>query len=227
MAAGLAMLREIDRKPPYAELERKGALLEEGVRRAIAWAPRGEAGLVRADRVALDALLHAGTGHRFRGARSDRTPGATRLSFTRCSRGAFFFRRPPSRPGSSRPPTPRGTSREPRESWRGRVFGWRSSPPVRRPRARRKTRRAFPQAARRSPRSCSRLFSSAGSDPSRRTWSEARRTKLPPGDTAAVPSRTTASTFGAPAGAQVQLTERTARREPVGSHRDDLHPRAA
>jgi glutamate-1-semialdehyde 2,1-aminomutase len=36
MAAGLAMLREIDRKPPYAELERKGALLEDAVRRAIA-----------------------------------------------------------------------------------------------------------------------------------------------------------------------------------------------
>ena len=36
MAAGIAMLREIDRHPPYAELERKGALLEAGVREAIA-----------------------------------------------------------------------------------------------------------------------------------------------------------------------------------------------
>jgi glutamate-1-semialdehyde 2,1-aminomutase len=35
MAAGLAMLREIERRKPYTELERKGALLEEGVRDAI------------------------------------------------------------------------------------------------------------------------------------------------------------------------------------------------
>jgi glutamate-1-semialdehyde 2,1-aminomutase len=35
MAAGLAMLREIERRKPYTELERKGALLEEGVRGAI------------------------------------------------------------------------------------------------------------------------------------------------------------------------------------------------
>jgi glutamate-1-semialdehyde 2,1-aminomutase len=36
MAAGIAMLREIDRHPPYADLERKGALLEAGVREAVA-----------------------------------------------------------------------------------------------------------------------------------------------------------------------------------------------
>jgi glutamate-1-semialdehyde 2,1-aminomutase len=36
MAAGIAMLREIERRPPYAELERKGALLEAAVRREIA-----------------------------------------------------------------------------------------------------------------------------------------------------------------------------------------------
>jgi glutamate-1-semialdehyde 2,1-aminomutase len=35
MAAGIAMLREIDRRPPYAELERKGALLEAAIREAI------------------------------------------------------------------------------------------------------------------------------------------------------------------------------------------------
>src|SRR5687767_15879981 len=35
MAAGIAMLREIDRRSPYAELERKGALLETAVRAAI------------------------------------------------------------------------------------------------------------------------------------------------------------------------------------------------
>ena len=35
MAAGIAMLKEIDRRPPYAELERKGALLETGIREAI------------------------------------------------------------------------------------------------------------------------------------------------------------------------------------------------
>ena len=35
MAAGIAMLREIDRRPPYADLERKGALLESEVHEAI------------------------------------------------------------------------------------------------------------------------------------------------------------------------------------------------
>jgi glutamate-1-semialdehyde 2,1-aminomutase len=35
MAAGIAMLREIERRPPYAELERKGALLEAAVGDAI------------------------------------------------------------------------------------------------------------------------------------------------------------------------------------------------
>lgn len=35
MAAGIAMLREIDRRPPYDELERKGALLEAGIHEAI------------------------------------------------------------------------------------------------------------------------------------------------------------------------------------------------
>ncbi len=36
MSAGIAMLAEIARHPPYKELERKGALLESGVRKAIA-----------------------------------------------------------------------------------------------------------------------------------------------------------------------------------------------
>ncbi len=35
MAAGIAMLREIERRPPYRELERKAALLEGAVREAI------------------------------------------------------------------------------------------------------------------------------------------------------------------------------------------------
>ena len=35
MAAGIAMLREIDRRPPYAELERKGTLLETAIHEAI------------------------------------------------------------------------------------------------------------------------------------------------------------------------------------------------
>ncbi len=35
MAAGIAMLREIARRPPYAELERKGSLLEAAVREEI------------------------------------------------------------------------------------------------------------------------------------------------------------------------------------------------
>jgi glutamate-1-semialdehyde 2,1-aminomutase len=35
MAAGIAMLREIARRPPYEELERKGALLEAAIREAI------------------------------------------------------------------------------------------------------------------------------------------------------------------------------------------------
>jgi glutamate-1-semialdehyde 2,1-aminomutase len=43
MAAGIAMLREIDRRPPYAELERKGALLESEVRKAIDDAGAGDA----------------------------------------------------------------------------------------------------------------------------------------------------------------------------------------
>ena len=35
MAAGIAMLREIERRPPYKELERKGTLLEASLRQAI------------------------------------------------------------------------------------------------------------------------------------------------------------------------------------------------
>lgn len=35
VAAGIAMLHEIERRPPYAELERKGAKLEAGIREAI------------------------------------------------------------------------------------------------------------------------------------------------------------------------------------------------
>ena len=42
MAAGLAMLREIERRKPYRELERKGALLEDGVRDAIRDAGAGD-----------------------------------------------------------------------------------------------------------------------------------------------------------------------------------------
>ena len=41
MAAGIAMLREIERRPPYAELERQGALLEAGLREALAEAGVG------------------------------------------------------------------------------------------------------------------------------------------------------------------------------------------
>jgi glutamate-1-semialdehyde 2,1-aminomutase len=36
MAAGISMLRQIEEAPPYATLERKGALLEEGIRAEIA-----------------------------------------------------------------------------------------------------------------------------------------------------------------------------------------------
>jgi glutamate-1-semialdehyde 2,1-aminomutase len=42
MAAGIAMLREIDRRSPYAALERKGALLESEVRKAIREAGAGD-----------------------------------------------------------------------------------------------------------------------------------------------------------------------------------------
>ena len=42
MAAGIAMLAEIARRPPYAELERKGALLEERFRAAIETRPAAE-----------------------------------------------------------------------------------------------------------------------------------------------------------------------------------------
>jgi glutamate-1-semialdehyde 2,1-aminomutase len=36
MTAGIAMLSEIARRPPYEDLDRKGASLEEGVRKAVA-----------------------------------------------------------------------------------------------------------------------------------------------------------------------------------------------
>jgi glutamate-1-semialdehyde 2,1-aminomutase len=42
MAAGIAMLDEIRRKPPYGELERKGALLEKAVGEAISGAGGGD-----------------------------------------------------------------------------------------------------------------------------------------------------------------------------------------
>jgi glutamate-1-semialdehyde 2,1-aminomutase len=49
MEAGLAMLGEIERRPPYAELEKRGALLEDRLREAI-----GERGL--GDRLTLTRL---------------------------------------------------------------------------------------------------------------------------------------------------------------------------
>ena len=54
MEAGLAMLGEITRRPPYAHLERMGALLEEGIREAAA-----SAGV--ADRVAWQRVGSLGT----------------------------------------------------------------------------------------------------------------------------------------------------------------------
>ena len=59
MAAGIAMLREIDRQPPYAELERKGALLEAGVREAIA-AVDGEGRVSYARLGSLSTLFFTG-----------------------------------------------------------------------------------------------------------------------------------------------------------------------
>jgi glutamate-1-semialdehyde 2,1-aminomutase len=59
MAAGIAMLREIDRRPPYAELERRGALLESEVRKAIADA--GDGGAVTYQRIgSLSTLFFTG-----------------------------------------------------------------------------------------------------------------------------------------------------------------------
>jgi glutamate-1-semialdehyde 2,1-aminomutase len=59
MAAGIAMLREITRRPPYAELERKGALLESAVSDAIREA--GAEGSVTYQRVgSLSTLFFCG-----------------------------------------------------------------------------------------------------------------------------------------------------------------------
>jgi glutamate-1-semialdehyde 2,1-aminomutase len=59
MAAGIAMLREIARRPPYAELERKGALLEAAVSDAIRGA--GAEGSVTYQRVgSLSTLFFCG-----------------------------------------------------------------------------------------------------------------------------------------------------------------------
>jgi glutamate-1-semialdehyde 2,1-aminomutase len=58
MTAGIAMLAEIARRPPYAELEAKGALLEAGVRTAIAEA--GASGRVSYERIgSLSTLFFA------------------------------------------------------------------------------------------------------------------------------------------------------------------------
>jgi glutamate-1-semialdehyde 2,1-aminomutase len=58
MAAGIAMLREIDRRPPYADLERKGALLEAAIREAVR--ERGADGSVTYQRVgSLSTLFFA------------------------------------------------------------------------------------------------------------------------------------------------------------------------
>ncbi len=53
MSAGIAMLQEISRRPPYAALEAKGRLLEEGLRREIARLGVGD----RVEVVRLGSLL--------------------------------------------------------------------------------------------------------------------------------------------------------------------------
>jgi glutamate-1-semialdehyde 2,1-aminomutase len=59
MAAGIAMLREIERRPPYAGLERKGTLLESAVRDAIREA--GAEGRVTYQRIgSLSTLFFCG-----------------------------------------------------------------------------------------------------------------------------------------------------------------------
>jgi glutamate-1-semialdehyde 2,1-aminomutase len=61
MAAGIAMLREIERRPPYEDLERKGGLLESAVRDAIRDA--GAEGSVTYQRVgSLSTLFFRGGG---------------------------------------------------------------------------------------------------------------------------------------------------------------------
>jgi glutamate-1-semialdehyde 2,1-aminomutase len=61
MAAGIAMLREIERRPPYEDLERKGGLLESAVRDAIRDA--GAEGSVTYQRVgSLSTLFFCGGG---------------------------------------------------------------------------------------------------------------------------------------------------------------------
>ena len=156
---------------------------------------------------------------------------ASGSSFTRCCPGAFFLRRPTSRPGFSRPSTPRRISRAP-PGRSGRVWGWRSVPPVsgRRSARPRKTRIAGLSAS----------FASApaglleGSSQRPLLGAEQEqgpgpaRGRSPAGGDEAPPSRTTASTMAPPA-RQVQLTERTAAANSRLPHRHDstrVPPRA-
>ena len=90
MAAGIAMLREIDRRPPYAELERKGALLEAALREAIRDLGADGAGDATAARIALDALLRAGTDRRLRRRERSRHGRATRFLPRDRERGVFL-----------------------------------------------------------------------------------------------------------------------------------------
>ena len=119
MSAGLAMLAEIERRPPYAELEAKGALLESLLREEIARAgPRTTALTVARLGSLLTLFFAQRAAVGLRGDPALRHRSATRPSSTRCASGASFCRRRSSRPGSCRPRTTRtrsGRRRGPRE----------------------------------------------------------------------------------------------------------------
>jgi glutamate-1-semialdehyde 2,1-aminomutase len=90
MTAGIAMLAQISRHPPYAELEAKGALLEAGVRRSIAEA--GVAGRVSYERIgSLSTLFFApGPFSDFASVRSCDTAAYSRFFHAMLQRGVFL-----------------------------------------------------------------------------------------------------------------------------------------
>jgi glutamate-1-semialdehyde 2,1-aminomutase len=90
MAAGIAMLREIERRSPYAELERKGALLESAVREAVREA--GAEGSVTYQRVGSISTLffsRDGVGDFASAKRSD-TRRYAAFFHAMCERGVFL-----------------------------------------------------------------------------------------------------------------------------------------
>ncbi len=90
MTAGIAMLSEIARHAPYKELERKGALLEDGVRKAIAQA--GVADRVSYERIgSLSTLFFApGPSSDFASVKKCDTAAYSRFFHAMLQRGVFL-----------------------------------------------------------------------------------------------------------------------------------------